>query len=348
MNSVRIAHLTDIHVARGSEVLKDAVLNLGAGLALPAAVVAAIEAAGAKFEGRLSKGAVHALAALGGVLAVPLQGLVDRRLRARLDVVRDLTMLAAGNRTRAEHRQLLYESLHDHDVDHLLVTGDLTTSARREEFVQFGEELHDAGWGGEHVTVLPGNHDRMGYRDAGKFEEYYPPEGRPIAQELIPGVLLVGLDSNQVPEERTKWTDDVWESFRTNMVGRIDAGVVQKVKDALDGVSGAAVLVGLHHPLTPATGENATSLSAVRAVDSAPENADLLEAVLRDHGAFVLAGHHHPKEPFTASTNGLELRVGRASAFPMKKGKERYLSYRVFEVGPRGTFREEVVDVPLA
>jgi 3',5'-cyclic AMP phosphodiesterase CpdA len=89
----------------------------------------------------------------------------------------------------------------DLKADHLLITGDLTTTALEEEFrtaYKALEALH-----GDHcpLTVIPGNHDRYTWRSSNTrlFEKYFgrfAPTGRfPWLREIDGHTAILGLDT---------------------------------------------------------------------------------------------------------------------------------------------------------
>jgi 3',5'-cyclic AMP phosphodiesterase CpdA len=110
--------------------------------------------------------------------------------------------------------------------DHVLITGDLTTTALRTEFVAAREALtkllHIPGG----ATVIPGNHDRYtsGSVRSRKFEQYFGEfggiDGFPFLKHLDPTTVLLGLDPTRshisargfMPEEQLLRTRDLLKS----------------------------------------------------------------------------------------------------------------------------------------
>jgi 3',5'-cyclic AMP phosphodiesterase CpdA len=84
--------------------------------------------------------------------------------------------------------------------DHVLITGDLTTTALVSEFVAAREALADLLKLPGGATVIPGNHDR--YTSSAvrsrKFEQYFGEfgggDGFPFLKRLDPSTVLLGLD----------------------------------------------------------------------------------------------------------------------------------------------------------
>lgn len=69
---------------------------------------------------------------------------------------------------KAERRDRFFRALakaRDFKVDHLVLTGDLTSSGRPDQFLELASCL--ASWPSEKVTIVPGNHDEgFGFDDA--------------------------------------------------------------------------------------------------------------------------------------------------------------------------------------
>jgi 3',5'-cyclic AMP phosphodiesterase CpdA len=72
---------------------------------------------------------------------------------------------------------LLLENIRKQNVDHLVVTGDLTNLSLGAEFAGAREMLLDNGFSPSSVSVIPGNHDRYtrGSERARRFEGYLSP-----------------------------------------------------------------------------------------------------------------------------------------------------------------------------
>jgi 3',5'-cyclic AMP phosphodiesterase CpdA len=116
--------------------------------------------------------------------AVGMLGLVVRRAR----------------KFRLERIRAVVERVRALDADHLLITGDLTTTALPDEFRAAREGLAELLADSDRVTVLPGNHDRyttgsVRYR---AFEEWFgafsPAAPYPWLRRLDDGTAILGLD----------------------------------------------------------------------------------------------------------------------------------------------------------
>ena len=130
-----------------------------------------------------------------GKRAIGMAGLVIRRAR----------------KFRLERLYAVVERVLALDADHILITGDLTTTAFPLEFeaarVALGPLLADPG----RVTVLPGNHDRYTKAAArGRyFEEWFgafaPRPGYPWLRFLDEETAILGLDATRAHYSARGW-----------------------------------------------------------------------------------------------------------------------------------------------
>jgi 3',5'-cyclic AMP phosphodiesterase CpdA len=100
------------------------------------------------------------------------------------------------------------------EPDHLLITGDLTTTALAEEFRAARSALAELLVESDRVTVLPGNHDRyttgaVRYR---AFEEWFgafaPPGPYPWLRWIDGETAILGLDPTRSHLTATGWMPD--------------------------------------------------------------------------------------------------------------------------------------------
>ena len=186
----------------------------------------------------------------------------------------------------------LLDDLGRQPVDHVVVTGDLTTLALPEEFAATAAWLATLG-GPERVTVIPGNHDayvRVGWEMglhhwspwmSGDTAATVGPEGFPFLR-IRDGVALIGL-STAIPTGL---------GSAAGALGGGQLGRLEKLLDSLDD-TGLCRVVLVHHP------PDGTSTSARRRL----RDEAALRAVLARHGAdLVLYGHNHRAERFELAT----------------------------------------------
>ncbi len=187
-------------------------------------------------------------------------------------------------------RQLL-AALRESQVDHLVVTGDLTASSETVEFEKASDLLRAWAEKGR-LTVVPGNHD-VWTEDAaekGRFLRTVGPNGRgmkraaspyPLAVTLSPEVVLLALDS-------ARWGEDPFST-----PGRLGPQQLQATRDLVrqHAKEGRAVLLALHHHLVLPP-ERIPSDAAVARMPLADAD-KVVRLVAEMPVAAVLHGHRH-------------------------------------------------------
>ena len=116
-------------------------------------------------------------------------------------VIGTASLLAGrASRFRLERLESVVARVRDLAADHVLITGDLTTTALKAEFLDAREALADLLTDPTRTTIIPGNHDRyttnsVRYR---QFEHYFgafaPSERYPWLRPLDPSTAILGLD----------------------------------------------------------------------------------------------------------------------------------------------------------
>lgn len=145
--------------------------------------------------------------------------------------------------------QRLLEQLTAAEVDHLVVTGDLTLSAEASEFEKAARLLRGWAEAGK-LTVVPGNHDLWTSESVktARFLRMIGPDGLgmrkpaaayPFAALPVPEVAIVALDSSQFGEVPME-TPGLIGSAQLQACREL---VREHVKE------GRAVLLALHHHL---------------------------------------------------------------------------------------------------
>jgi Icc protein len=171
------------------------------------------------------------------------------------------------------------------DPDHVVVSGDVTHRGRHDELARF-EQLF-AAWRARGVlTVVPGNHDRVG-QDAGSGLM----GGERVRVDSRPGLWVVSVDSTG-PHNRSY----------INSHGALCRHVLEQVDEALGAApEDALVAVTLHHHVLPLPEESfAERLASFVGLPHANE-LELGDALLRRvHGRcdLVLHGHRHVPRAF--------------------------------------------------
>ena len=299
--TVRIAHLSDLHFLSTWPVMAQSLLGL-------AALVGG---------GRLLAGLFRKLpprARLPATLALPLlAGLAamvySNRARRVFAFIQEAVWLASHARPR--RLELVMERLDELEVDHLVVTGDLTTTSRASEFREAFELLHRWGWEGERLTVVAGNHDRLSDHRENSLEAHY--RGQKLLRRVAPGVWLAALDSCRQPKQQR----DIVDALLANCGGRIEDGQLTRLRRRLDGFDDGSLVVALHHPVWAARPSPAGGLGLMKRVQRdfwgpAEGSDELLEIISTLHGT-VLCGHVHPQWPLRIRSTAARLFCGTAS-----------------------------------
>jgi len=212
-----------------------------------------------------------------------------------------------------ERAEALVSKLLADDIEHVVVTGDLTHQGAHEEFALFFEVFEPLLRQGR-LTFIPGNHDRTG-DDAGQHWM----KGRRVRTEHRDGLYLVCVDSTG-PHNRSYFASH----------GDLCPMVLQQIDDAVSSApANLVVAVLLHHHLVPLPEESMPEWLVTRlGFPNANElelGADLL-ARLQGRCDLILHGHRHVPREFEFA-NGRERKLGMYNA-----GSSTELgAYRVFD-----------------
>ncbi len=163
--------------------------------------------------------------------------------------------------------------------DAVIMTGDLTMRATKDEFQRGGDWLRSLG---VPVTLEVGNHDIPYYWDP--FRRLFAPYQRYAAVETmiekaldLPGLTIVPLKTTARAQWRWNWSK-----------GRVSPGSLQRALAMIaDAPKENLIFVAAHHPLIEA---GTTGTARTRHGDSA------LTALAEAGGHAVLSGHVH--DPF--------------------------------------------------
>lgn len=167
------------------------------------------------------------------------------------------------------------------DPDHVLITGDLTTSALPDEFDDVKKELAPLLADRERITILPGNHDRATRRSSAssRFESvfglYMPRLTFPWLRRLDDETVILGLDATR---------------FHYTPRGRIPAEQLEQARSLLADRAALPrrLIVASHYPIA-APPPYERELDAKRL-----ENAEELATILADVGPHLFCcGHVH-------------------------------------------------------
>ena len=191
------------------------------------------------------------------------------------------------------------------EVDHLVLSGDLTVLARDEEFALVAESLGALTGQPARLTVVPGNHDRYtpgSHRDR-RFERHFAgllasdlPEYQvlgafPLVRLVGDDLAVVGLDSTQVPP------------FPGLAFGRVGTAQRQALAALLDDdrLAGRSVLVTFHHAPYDHTGRPELWTHGLHDADA------VLDLCAAKGVAAVLHGHVHHRYRRACPRTGVEI-----------------------------------------
>ncbi len=176
------------------------------------------------------------------------------------------------------------------DVDHVVITGDITEDGTTAQFELFATLLHDSGIAASRFTLVPGNHDVVDRPEA--WEQALAGPLRAFRPTSRTGEDVVVGDLALVPVNTTFY------QFWLFSAGRMAPSQAERVGAAVarHRGQGRAVALVQHHPVTP----HASSI--VQWVDGMRDTArsrTLLDA--EDH-VHVLHGHIHRRRDRVMTT----------------------------------------------
>jgi 3',5'-cyclic AMP phosphodiesterase CpdA len=213
--------------------------------------------------------------------------------------------------------ELILENLKQQKLDFLLLPGDLTQHGERENHAWLQKRLSQLPFP---VYVVPGNHDvpnliaderTIGLRD---FPHYYAqfgydnPDQLYYSCEVLPGVQLIGLNSNQFDESGKQ-------------LGRLDEQQLVWLEQVLQESKDKLVLVMVHHNVVEhLPGQAHHQMGRRYMLDNAPE---LLKILKEAEVNLVFTGHLHVQD--VACHEGVyDITTGSLVSYPHP--------YRIFEL----------------
>jgi len=213
-----------------------------------------------------------------------------------------------------------FESVIEHltqlNLDFLLLPGDLTQHSEPENHIWLQEKLAKLPFptyvvpGNHDVPVLMANEQSIGFAD---FPHYYRkfgyenPQQLYYTHQLLPGVRLIGLNSNFFNEQGEQ-------------VGRLDADQLRWLEEVLAAADDELVLVMVHHNVVEHLPEQSRHPIGKRYM---LENSLELLQILQHYGVkLVFTGHLHIQD--VACSQGVyDITTGSLVSYPHP--------YRVFE-----------------
>jgi 3',5'-cyclic AMP phosphodiesterase CpdA len=179
----------------------------------------------------------------------------------------------------------LCDSLLEREIDHVVVTGDVTHRGKRSQLVQF-ERIFGPLLSQGRLTLVPGNHDRMG-EDAGAGVM----RGRRVCVQQPHGLYLVQVDSTA---EHNRSLVASHGALCAQVLSQVEEALVAAPPDRL-------VVLLLHHHVLPlpeeSWAERLATLLGWPYASELPLGITLLERV-QGKCVLVLHGHRHVPSAF--------------------------------------------------
>lgn len=225
----------------------------------------------------------------------------------------------------------LVEQAREHDVDRVVITGDLSNLALEQEFEHIVAKLDAIGIP---VTVVPGNHDAytrgsvrqrrfermfarfmIGERFGDDFEDFYP------FVQRFDEVALIGVSTAHA-------------SLPLYAVGTVGERQLERLDRQLEalGREGLTRIVLIHHPVMPGVAKPRHDLVDLQAFG---------EVVARRGAELILHGHEH--KAIAGTIPGLEAPVpvhGISSATNLSQHQGREAAFSIYRVDGRTIERD--------
>lgn len=205
--------------------------------------------------------------------------------------------------------EIVLQRLERMELDFLLIPGDLTQHGEPANHTWLAERLAKLPYP---AYVIPGNHDVPGLLPTAQaiglsdFPHYYSkfgyhdPSCLYYTQRILPGVRLIGLNSNQFDPQG-------------NQVGRLDAEQLDWLQQVLTNLEDELVLVMIHHNVVEHLPGQSRHVLGRRYM---LENAAVLRPLLQQAGVkLIFTGHLHVQD--IACDQGLyDITTGSLVSYP--------------------------------
>lgn len=249
--------------------------------------------------------------------------------------------LKREHKHRPAHVRAVARAIHEANVDHVVITGDLTNLALEQEFeavVRLVEE--DLGLPADKVTVVPGNHDlyTRGAMKAQRFTRFFAPylvsDIPELAAEIALGrfpvvklrgpLAIIGL-SSAVPRPPLVASGELGEK-QIEALARILAH---------DEVRRRTPIIAFHHPIHNPPSKVKT---LVEGLVDADDLGDVLNVVPR---GLLLHGHLHKRIQRAWETKtGVLQSVGATSASLHHEDEHRMAGFNLYEIDGAGAVQD--------
>ena len=214
--------------------------------------------------------------------------------------------------------ELVFEHLEQLDLDFALLPGDLTQDGEPENHHWLQQRLAMLPFP---VYVVPGNHDvptllpsdrSIGFKDFPTYYRqfgYHNPRQLYYTQEILPGIQLIGLNSNQFDGQGKQ-------------LGCLDSEQIAWLEGLLPQLSDRLVLVMIHHNVIEhLPGQARHELGRRYMLDNAPR---LLQILGQAGVQLIFSGHLHVQD--VVCDRGIyEITTGSLVSYPHP--------YRILELG---------------
>jgi 3',5'-cyclic AMP phosphodiesterase CpdA len=268
---------------------------------------------------------------------VPMTRFLNKRFTGWLNL-----KLKRGSIHRSEYVRAIAREIGRLEVDHVVVTGDLTNLALESEF-ELARELfeRDLGIDPSRLTVVPGNHDlyTRGSMTSRRFEQFF---GTWLQSDLPE--LAVDAGAGRFPvvklREHVAFVSLSSAVPRLPLVaaGELGAEQILALRKILahPEVASRTLVLALHHPVVHAWSRLKVHVEGLRDAESlVPE----LRAVSR---GLLLHGHLHRRIQRTLKTDAGKLtQVGATSASLHHDEVDRMAGFNLYELGATGEARVE-------
>lgn len=250
--------------------------------------------------------------------------------------------LKRGSIHRSEYVRAVAREIGRLEVDHVVVTGDLTNLALESEF-ELARDLfeRELGIDASRITVVPGNHDLYthGSLTSRRFERFF---GTWLRSDLPE--LAVDTGAGRFPvvklQEHVAFVSLSSAVPRLPLVaaGELGAEQIQALKSILahPEVAARTLVLALHHPVVHSWSRLKVHVEGLRDAESlVPE----LRSVSR---GLLLHGHLHRRIQRTLKTEaGKMQQIGATSASLHHDEGDRMAGFNLYELGATGDARVE-------